>query len=58
LAPEGWGKRSYNRTLTQFYFWRNYQQQEIDLIEFENGTLCAYEMKWAHAKKNKNPLFV
>jgi predicted AAA+ superfamily ATPase len=48
-------KCSYNRTLTQFYFWRNYQQQEIDLIEFENGTLCAYEMKWAHAKRIKIP---
>jgi len=32
------------------YFWRTYDQQEIDLIEERGGRLYAYEMKW---KKNK-----
>jgi uncharacterized protein len=29
-----------------FYFWRTYDQQEIDLIEEREGKLCGYEIKW------------
>ncbi len=29
-----------------FYFWRTYDQQEIDLIEERAGKLRGYEMKW------------
>lgn len=29
-----------------FYFWRTYAGQEIDLIEEQNGTISAFEMKW------------
>ena len=29
-----------------FYFWRTYDQQEIDLIEERGGKLYGYEMKW------------
>jgi predicted AAA+ superfamily ATPase len=32
-----------------FYFWRTYDQQEIDLIEERDGKLIGYEVKW----KNK-----
>ncbi|MEI6587337.1 MAG: ATP-binding protein [Candidatus Moraniibacteriota bacterium] len=32
-----------------FYFWRTYDQQEIDLIEEREGKLIGYEIKW----KNK-----
>lgn len=28
------------------FFWRTYDQQEIDLIEEQAGNLAAYEMKW------------
>ncbi len=31
----------------QSYFWRTYDQQEIDLVEEKNGKLSAYEMKWS-----------
>jgi predicted AAA+ superfamily ATPase len=48
-------KLSYSRSLAQFYFWRNYQQQEIDLVEYENGVLRAFEVKWSPAKKLKIP---
>ena len=34
-----------NRLGINFYFWRTYDQQEIDLIEEENGHLSAIEMK-------------
>jgi uncharacterized protein len=33
-----------------FYFWRTYDQQEIDLIEERDGKLRGYEIKWK--KKN------
>lgn len=29
------------------YFWRNYSQQEIDLVENVDGKLSAFEFKWA-----------
>ncbi len=29
-----------------FYFWRTYNQQEIDLIEERGGKLVGYEIKW------------
>ena len=39
-------KRSHNQRLgTNFYFWRTYDQQEIDLIEEHDGMLTAIEMK-------------
>jgi len=36
------------------YFWRTYDQQEIDLIEEENNILSAFEFKWS-AGKSKIP---
>jgi predicted AAA+ superfamily ATPase len=41
-------KQWYGRT----YFWRTYQQQEIDWIEEIDGTFSAYEFKW-NPKKSK-----
>lgn len=32
------------------YFWRNYEQQEVDFIEEENGELLAYEFKYRSSK--------
>ena len=37
------------------YFWRNYNQQEVDLVEFENEQLSAYEFKYSPTKKVKVP---
>jgi predicted AAA+ superfamily ATPase len=48
-------KNRYNKALTQFFFWRNYQQQEIDLIEFENGQIRAFEIKYTTPKRFKIP---
>ena len=36
------------------YFWRTYDQQELDLIEERQGRLFAYEFKWK-VKKVKPP---
>ncbi|MDR2813550.1 MAG: ATP-binding protein [Prevotellaceae bacterium] len=40
----------------QSYFWRTQDQQEVDLIEEEDGQIKAYEFKWnARLKKVKQP---
>lgn len=41
--------------LVSNYFWRTYQQQEIDWIEEREAQLFAYEMKWNPNKKVKVP---
>jgi predicted AAA+ superfamily ATPase len=37
------------------YFWRTYQQQEIDWVEERDGNLFAYELKWNADTKVKVP---
>ena len=39
-------KITYAGRFVNFYFWRTYDQQEIDLIEEENGQLRAFEFKF------------
>jgi predicted AAA+ superfamily ATPase len=47
---------AYNGYYPQSYFWRTLDQQEVDLIEEEDGQIKAYEFKWnAHLKKIKQP---
>jgi predicted AAA+ superfamily ATPase len=45
---------TYKKELASFYFWRTYDQQEIDLIVEPGGKLFAYEFKWGN-KKQKIP---
>ncbi len=45
----------YKRMLVSNYFWRTYQQQEIDWIEEREGNLYAYEIKWNIRKQPKVP---
>jgi len=42
--------QNYNQILSKNYFWRTYDQQEIDWIEERGGNLFAYEMKWKPQK--------
>ncbi len=42
--------RAYALLPANSYFWRTYQQQEIDLVEEREGKLYGYEFKW-QAKK-------
>jgi len=37
------------------YFWRTYDQQEIDWIEAQNDDLKAFEFKWNKNSKVKIP---
>ncbi|TDG35068.1 ATP-binding protein [Pedobacter changchengzhani] len=44
-----------DRKFAKYYFWRSFQQQEIDLIEEVDGDLNAIEIKWNENKKVKFP---
>ncbi|HKK73945.1 MAG TPA: ATP-binding protein [Saprospiraceae bacterium] len=45
----------YNAVLVYNYFWRTYDQQEIDWVEDRGGQLYGYEFKWNPRKKVKAP---
>lgn len=44
----------YNRIFANHYFWRTYDQKEIDLIEEREGSLFGYEFKYG-GKNTKQP---
>ena len=41
---------NYKNFLPEYYFWRTYDQQEIDLIEVKGKKMYAFETKWGKAK--------
>lgn len=41
---------SYSRKTPLTYFWRTYDQQELDWLEVANDQLSAYEFKWKDTK--------
>lgn len=45
----------YSRRYVNRYFWRTYDQKEIDYIEEEDGVLTGYECKWSPAANMKIP---
>ncbi len=47
--------RTYNPLYANVYFWRTYNQQEIDLIEERDGKLYGYEFKWSQNKPVRAP---
>ncbi|TRX37840.1 ATP-binding protein [Flavobacterium sp. ZT3R18] len=55
LASERIKYQNYNQNLVSNYFWRTYDQQELDWLEEENGLLRAYEFKWNGNRKVKIP---
>lgn len=49
-------KNHYLQRNTSYYFWRTYDQQEIDLIEVSNGNVAAFDFKYGKGHK-KIPAF-
>jgi hypothetical protein len=43
----------YAQNFTKSYFWRTFQQQEIDMVEVRNNSVSAYEIKWNPKRKVK-----
>ena len=48
--------QNYNDMLVYNYFWRTYDQQEIDWVEDRGGILYGYEFKWNPKRKAKEPV--
>ncbi len=46
-------QNEYQQTYANFYFWRNTDQREIDLIIEKNNQLHTFEIKWNPNKKAK-----
>lgn len=51
MVMERLKKQEYERLFTNNYFWRTYDQKEIDLIEERNGMLYAFEFKYGKESK-------
>ncbi|RYF87375.1 MAG: ATP-binding protein [Chitinophagaceae bacterium] len=50
ISSERIKRNSYKFNRVNSYFWRTYDQQEIDLIEEKNNVIEAYEFKWKEDK--------
>ncbi|MFH1635630.1 MAG: ATP-binding protein [Chloroflexota bacterium] len=48
-------RRAYFPLYANAYFWRTYDQQEIDLVEEREGKLFGYECKWSPRKPPRPP---
>lgn len=55
LLSERIKRNSYLHEHVQYFFWRNYDQQEVDFIELKQGKLYAYEFKYNNNKRVKIP---
>lgn len=42
--------QEYHRLMSNNYFWRTYEQQELDWVEEREGSLFGYEFKWKESK--------
>ncbi len=43
-------KQHYKKVYSNNYFWRTYDQKEVDLVEEREGKLFGYEFKWSPKK--------
>lgn len=50
LVMERLKYQEYTELWSHNYFWRTYDQKEIDWIEEREGKLFAYEFKWKNSK--------
>lgn len=55
LASERIKKQQYQKINTKNYFWRTYDQQELDWLEERGETLAGFEFKWSENRKAKIP---
>ncbi|MDD2715548.1 MAG: ATP-binding protein [Candidatus Wallbacteria bacterium] len=54
IVTERMKRREYTGIMANSYFWRTYEQHEIDLVEESGGMLHAYEIKWSGGKKGNS----
>lgn len=58
LIAERLKKNSYTNLSTNYYFWRTYDQKEIDLVEENSGKLFGFEFKWRNQKTKPPKLWL
>lgn len=51
-------RNDYKNVYANYFYWRTYDQKEIDLVEERAGRLFGFEMKWVHAKTKKPKEFL
>lgn len=56
LASERVKKQNYNKIRVRNFFWRTYDQQELDWLEDAGEELSGFEFKWSTTKKSKIPV--
>lgn len=54
LVSERMKANHYHNRLVNSYFWRTYDQKEIDLVEEAGGQLLGFEFKWKQGKLNSS----
>ena len=55
LASERIKYQNYTQKSISNYFWRTYDQQELDWLEEQNGNLNGFKFKWNERRKTKIP---
>lgn len=55
LTSERIKKQHYKKIRTNNYFWRTYDQQELDWLEERADNLAGFEFKWNENRKTKIP---
>ena len=55
ILAERTKRNLYTGTLTNSYFWRTYDRQEVDLVEEWNAALHGAEMKWSPRRTARPP---
>ncbi|MBU0619128.1 ATP-binding protein [Patescibacteria group bacterium] len=58
LAVERFKVHEYQRDRAQYYFWRTYDQAEIDWLEIRGEKISAYEFKWQSNRLKKPKVFL
>lgn len=55
IISERLKKQEYHKITSNNYFWRTYDQQELDWLEEKQEQLSAFELKWSSTRKVKIP---
>ncbi len=56
LFMERLKRNTYLKQQTDYYFWRTYDQQEVDLVEITNKKIHTFEFKYSSKKTPKQPI--
>lgn len=56
LFMERLKRNTYLKQQANYYFWRTYDQQEVDLVEISNKKIKSFEFKYSSKKTPKQPI--